>query len=396
VHQRIAAGQLANLARYFPVVAVTGPRQSGKTTLARSAFADKPYVSFENPDVRWTAESDPRGLLNRYPQGAVFDEVQRFPELLSYLQQVVDEDPVPGRWLLTGSRQFGLLSGITQSLAGRVGLVQLLPFATYEWFGTSPPSLDDLLWAGLYPPLLDRNIPAGLFMSQYVATYVERDVREVLELRDIGLFSRFVRLCAGRAGQLLNLSSLANDASVSHHTARTWIDVLEASYLVFRLQPWHENFGKRIVKTPKLYFVDTGLLCWLLGIGSADQLSNHAMRGAIFENWVMADVLKARYNQGLNSEMYFFRDHAGHEVDLLINESTGLHAVEIKSGMTLNADYFKGLRKFAETAGSQCQTQHVIYAGSNDIVQNSVEVHGWRSFAQLPLASVTSNPDTRA
>jgi hypothetical protein len=388
MRERLVAGQLASLARYFPVVAITGPRQSGKTTLARAAFADKPYVSFENPDVRWTAESDPRGFLARYQEGAVFDEVQRFPELLSYLQQVVDEAPAPGRWLLTGSRQFGLRSGITQSLAGRVAMLHLLPFATHEWFGTSPPLLDELLWAGLYPPLLDRQIPAGLFMPQYVATYVERDVREVLELRDIGLFSRFVRLCAGRAGQLLNLSSLANDASVTHHTARTWIDVLEASYLVFRLQPWHENFGKRIVKTPKLYFVDTGLLCWLLGVATADQLSTHPLRGAVFENWVMAEVLKARYNQGLTSDMYFFRDHAGCEVDLLINEAGVLHAIEIKSGATPNADYFRNLQKFAKTAGARCRSQHVVYAGDDEFVQNGIDVHGWKRFAQGPLAAL--------
>jgi uncharacterized protein len=396
IQQRHATGHLAELSRYFPVVAITGPRQSGKTTLARQAAANKPYVSLENPDVRLAASSDPRGFLRQYPGGAVIDEVQRFPDLLSYLQQIVDEEPEPGKWLLTGSRQFGLRSGITQSLAGRAGLLHLLPFAAYEWYGDNPPALDQLLWSGLYPPLLDRNIPAGIFMPQYVATYVERDVREILELRDIGLFSRFVRLCAGRAGQLLNLTSLANDVSVSHHTVRSWIDVLEASYLVFRLPPWHVNLTKRLVKTPKLFFYDTGLLCWLLGISSAQQLSTHALRGAIFENWVIIEVLKAMYNQGTTPEVYFFRDHSGNEVDLLITIDGMTHAIEIKSGETLNASYFDGLDKLEQLAKTACQTRHLVYAGNEALTRHNVQVHGWKGLAQAPLKVLTAAPATQS
>jgi len=384
---RAAASQLIELARYFPVLAITGPRQSGKTTLARSFAPDKPYVSLENPDVLWGAEADPRGFLARYPTGAIFDEAQRFPALFSYLQQVVDDAPVPGRWILTGSRQFGLRSRITQSLSGRVGLLQLLPFGTKEWFGDAPPPIDELLHDGLYPPKLDRQIPVGVFMSQYVATYLERDVREILELRDVAAFSRFVRLCAGRAGQLLNHSSLGADASVSHNTAKTWLDVFEASYVVVRLAPWHENFGKRIVKTPKLYFVDTGLLCWLLGIRDASQLSTHALRGAIFENWVVMEVLKARANRGLVPDLYFFRDHQGNEVDLLIQDGGNLHAIEIKSGATLNSGFFKGLHSFAQLSGQHCLSRHLVFGGQENHNQAGVSVHGWKAFASDPLVT---------
>lgn len=388
--ERSANGHLTDLARYFPVVAITGPRQAGKTTLARLTFQQKPYVSLENPDVRWTASADPRGFLNRYSDGAILDEVQRLPELFSYLQQLVDEDSRPGKWVLTGSRQFGLRSGITQSLAGRAGLLHLLPFATYEWFQENLPQLDELLWAGLYPPLLDRSIPPGIFMPQYAATYVERDVRDILELRDVGVFSRFIRLCAGRAGQLLNLTSLANDVAVSHHTVRSWLDVLEASYLVFRLAPWHVNLAKRLVKAPKLYFYDTGLLCWLLGISSAEQLSVHANRGAIFENWVTVEVLKALYNHGTTPEIYFYRDHTGNEVDLLIAAGDKLHAVEIKAGATLNSSYFDGLHKFERLVTSACLSQHLVYAGTDEPRHGNIQVHGWRGLARDPLARLTT------
>lgn len=257
---RSASQTLEELRRFFPIVALTGPRQVGKTTLARLQFPGKPYVSLENPHLRDQALTDPLGFLARYPEGAILDEVQRVPELFSYLQQIVDENPTPGRFVLTGSHQFGLRSRISQSLAGRVGLVHLLPFSTSEWHGADLPKIDDMLFRGLFPPVLDREIPPQVWFPQYVATYVERDVREILSIKDLGAFSRFVRLCAARCGQLLNLSSLAADCGITHNTAKSWIDVLEASYLIVQLRPWHENFGKRLIKTPKLYLTDTGLL----------------------------------------------------------------------------------------------------------------------------------------
>ncbi len=377
---RNAAGHIKELRRFFPIIALTGPRQAGKTTLARGFFPEKPYASLENPDTRWQAESDPRSFLGRFPDGAILDEVQRLPELFSYLQQLVDENQTPGRFVLTGSQQFGLRSKISQSLAGRVGLVHLLPFTVGEWYGKAVPDLDDLMLRGMFPPILDREIPPGIWFPQYVATYVERDVREILPVKDLGSFSRFVRLCAGRVGQLLNLSSLASDCGVTHNTAKAWIDVLEASYLVIQLRPWHENFGKRLIKTPKLYFTDVGLLCWLLGIESAAQLSLHALRGSIFENLVVMEALKQRRNEGKEPNLFFWRDQSGHEIDLLRTDGGGFEAIEIKSGKTVAKDAFKGLEFFRELAGSRLERQILVHGGKDNYRHQEVEVQAFASW----------------
>ena len=282
---RDASSTALRLAQGFPVVVITGPRQSGKTTLARSAFADRPYVTLEDPEERAFAAADPRGFLARFPDGAVVDETQHCPDLFSYIQGIVDARPAAGRFVLTGSQQFGLLSRITQSLAGRAGLVQLLPFSTRELgsAGRLPASLDQLLWQGGYPPLYDRPLHPADWFANYVATYLERDVRQLLAVKDLGLFQRFVKLCAARTGQLLNLSALGADCGIAHVTAREWLAVLEASYLVALLPPHHRNFGKRVVKSPKLYFLDAGLAAYLLGIRDPAALGIHAQRGALFE-----------------------------------------------------------------------------------------------------------------
>jgi len=376
---------LEELGKFFPIVALTGPRQVGKTTLARLQFPHKPYVSLENPDLREQAQTDPRGFLVRYPEGVILDEIQRVPELFSYLQQVVDEDRRPGRFVLTGSQQFGLRSKISQSLAGRVGLVHLLPFTTSEWHGTDLPNLDDLLFQGLFPPVLDRGIPPQVWFPQYVATYVERDVREILPIKDLGAFSRFVRLCAARAGQLLNLSSLAADCGITHNTAKSWIDVLEASYLVVQLRPWFENFGKRLVKTPKLYLTDTGLLCWLLRIESAEQLAIHAQRGAIFENWVVMESLKRLRNRGAEANLYFWRDQAGHEIDLLEVEGIDSTPWKVKSGATVPKDAFKGLKYFHELSGDRLSRSTLIHGGEGSYEQSGTQVRTWKDVATSDL-----------
>ena len=333
---RSASITLARLARGFPVVAITGPRQSGKSTLARAQFPEHPYVTLEDPDTRRLALADPRRFLDRFPGGAVFDEVQRAPELLSYLQGRVDEHQRMGEFVVTGSQQFGLMDSIAQSLAGRVGLLQLLPLSQAELRQTElyrtelrtaadargrtrSATLEARLWHGGYPSLHanHRSVEPGAWFAAYVGTYLERDVRQVLNISNLALFQRFVLMCAARSAQLLNLSSLASDCGISQPTARQWLTVLQASYVVGLLPPYHRNFGKRLVKTPKLHFLDSGLLCHLLRIPDPLALQTHAMRGAVFESWVVSEVIKHRYNLGLAADLYFWRDNHGHEVDLV-------------------------------------------------------------------------------
>lgn len=378
---RTAHGLVRQLLAGFPIVTMTGPRQSGKTTLARQIFADRPYRSLEDPDVRALATDDPRGFLAGLPDGGVLDEVQRVPDLLSYLQSNVDEDGRMGRFLLTGSEQFGLMSGISQSLAGRSAYVELLPLSHAELVagGVSLPSLDANLFTGGYPALYDRSIAPRHWFPAYVATYLERDVRQILNVQDLDAFQRFVRLCAGRSGQILNLSSLAADCGVTHNTARAWISVLEASYVLFLLQPHHANFNKRLIKAPKLYFLDTGLLCWLLGIQEQAQLAVHPLRGAIFETWVVSELRKAWLNRGERPLFTFWRDSNGNEVDLLLESAEGLMPIEIKSGQTLNRDFFTGLRRWLALAGPMAHSPTLIYGGEGTHEQRGVRVLGWGS-----------------
>lgn len=378
---RVAAKTLARLAKGYPVVAITGPRQSGKTTLARSSFANKPYVSLEDPDQREFAVNDPRGFLGNYPDGAVLDEVQRCPELFSYLQRIVDERRRAGMFILTGSQQFGLLAKISQSLAGRIGLLHLLPFSLGELkrVRRAPRRIELLLFRGLYPPLYDRRHDPLVWYANYVQTYLERDVRQLINVRELGTFQRFVRMCAARTGQLLNLSGLASDCGITHNTAKAWVSVLEASYIVFLLQPYHRNLNKRLVKTPKLYFYDPGLASWLLGIQAAEQLATHSMRGALFETWVVSELLKKRYNQALSANVYFWRDRAGNEVDVLCEEGNRASPVEIKSGQTITEEHLTGLRRWIEFAGKMAVDPRLVYAGDSRYIRSGIEILPWMS-----------------
>lgn len=371
---------LHRLSGSFPVVVITGPRQSGKTTLARVAFGAKPYVSLEDP-IEWAfAIEDPRGFLARFPDGAVFDEAQRWPELFSHLQGVVDQSRRPGMFVLTGSQQFGLLAGITQSLAGRAGLTHLLPLSLAEIPSAKEAmtSLDALLVKGGYPALHAYAIDPADWFASYVATYVERDVRQVLNVQDLSTFQRFLRLCAGRTGQLLNLSALAGEAGISQTTARAWLSVLESSYLVFLLPPYHRNFGKRLVKTPKLYFMDAGLAAWLLGIRSAEVLALHPSRGALFETLVVGEFLKARFNAGLPADLYFWRDNNGLEADLVFEQGQRLQTIEIKSGQTATTDYIRAGQKSARFAGDAAAPPWLVYGGDPAYVRSGLRVMGWR------------------
>jgi len=344
---RRAQETLQRLAKGFLILVITGPRQSGKTTLARMTFPDHRYISLEDLDERAFALSDPKGFLARFDgKGVILDEVQRAPDLLSYLQTINDLNPIMGRIVLTGSQQFGLMNALTQSLAGRAGLVQLLPLALSEIAASQAlPSLDMILYQGLYPALYQRAISAADWYASYVATYVERDVRQLLQVRDLAVFARFLKLCAARTGQLLNIASLASDAGISQTAVKQWLSVLEASYVLFMLQPYHENFGKRLTKTPKLYFHDTGLAAYLLGIHDETQMNSHSARPALFETLVVNELLKQRWHNGKSSNLYFWRDHVGLEVDVLMSCADGLQAVEIRSGQTLASDWLSALNK---------------------------------------------------
>ncbi len=381
--KRVLESRLRALSRKFPVVTVTGPRQSGKTTLCRAVFADKPYVSLEAPDVQEFARRDPRAFLAQHPEGAVLDEVQRVPDLLSYVQVIVDEHPGAGRYILTGSANFSLLQSLGQSLAGRTALLELLPLSLEEIrrFPEPPSNLFDLLWRGSYPATYDRELAPGEWYPGYVSTYLERDVRNLLNVGDLVAFQSMLRLCAGRVGQLLNLSSLGADAGITHGTAKSWLSVLEASYVAWRLQPFHANVSKRLIKTPKLQFMDSGLVCYLLGIRSPEQLRDHPLRGSVFETWVAAEILKSRTHRGLQPNLSFFRDRKGTEVDLVIDVGRRLLAVETKSGQTVAGDFFTGLESFASLVASSPLRREarsfVVYGGEQGQRRSSATVVPW-------------------
>lgn len=370
---------LEKASRQYKAVALTGPRQSGKTTLAREAFPDLPYVSMENPDTLELARADPRGLLRRYAEGCILDEVQRAPFLFSYLQEVLDASEVPGRFVLTGSQQFGMMEGLTQSLAGRCALLTLLPFSLTELkrAGHLSSSLEGQLFYGGYPPIFDQGLEPEQWLNAYVATYLERDVRQVSMVRDLTLFSRFLALCAGSIGQELNFSRLGADCGVNHGTVRQWLSILEASYVVFRLPPHFKNFRKRIVKSPKLYFYDSGLAGRLLRIERAEQLFSHPLRGALFESWVVSELVKGRYNRWKEPNFYFWRENNGLEVDLLVDQAGRLAPIEIKSGATVSSDWFQGLRRWHKLAAESAGEARLIYGGDAAWTQEGTELIPW-------------------
>jgi len=388
VIDRNAAAKLVDLARTFPAVTVTGPRQSGKTTLCRALFPDKPYVSLEAPDRREMARSDPRGFLHGVAGGAILDEVQRVPEILSYLQELIDENPAPGRFILTGSANLSLLAGISQSLAGRTALLTLLPLAHDEVarFGDAPNDVEEALWRGSYPAVYDRSVDPNDWYAAYIASYVERDVRQLLNVTDLGMFQTFLRLCAGRCGQLLNLSALAADIGITHNTARAWISVLEASYVAFRLPSLHANITSRLVKTPKLHFFDSGLVCSLLGITEPEQLRTHPLRGSIFETWAVAEIYKQRAHAGKAPSLSFYREAKGIEVDAVVEGPRRLCAVEIKAARTVAADFFRGLDAFRQKMASdplaRTVDSFVVYAGIEGYRHRDTTVLPWNELAR--------------
>ncbi len=381
---------LRDLAAQFPVVVVTGPRQSGKTTLVRQLFSGYTYVSLEDPDDREFAAQDPRGFLARFEGGGILDEVQRVPDLISYLQGHVDEQGDTGQFILSGSQQFGWMEQVTQSLAGRAAVLDLLPFSLDELHesGLVPQDLDRLLFTGLYPPIYDRGIDPSTFYANYVRNYIERDVRQMINVRDLGTFQRFLKLCAGRNGQMLNLSQLGGDAGISHNTARAWLSVLEASYIIHLLPPHHRNFNKRVIKTPKLHFIDPGLCSWLLGIEKADQISTHPLRGPLFESCIVSELLKRRYDGGKRSNLHYWRGRGGLEVDLVIERPEGLDPVEIKAGATIAGDWFRSLHRWTELAGESAGRPFLIYGGDQRLERSGVRVLPWHQASLVQEADL--------
>ncbi len=356
---------LVKLFEQYPFVTVTGPRQSGKTTLCRAAFPHLRHVDLDEPNQREFAESDPQGFLSQLGEGVILDEIQRVPDLLSYLKVLADEAGRNSLFVLTGSEQFRLSDAISQSLAGRTALLRLLPFSLAERRQTGASDrVDDILYAGCYPRIHDQKLDPRQALGDYFETYVERDVRRIGEIRNLSSFQRFVRLCAGRVGQLANLSALGADAGVSHTTARHWLTVLEASYVVFQLPPFSANIRKRLIKSPKLYFYDVGLASHLIGIEHAGQMSTHPLRGPLFENAVVVEALKYRFNRGLRSNLSFFRDTRGLECDLLYENGNGLGAIEIKSGATIASDYFDALNRITKVL-PQISAKAVVYGGTD-------------------------------
>ncbi|NQU64351.1 MAG: ATP-binding protein [SAR324 cluster bacterium] len=365
IHRDISTHTL-KMATQYPVITITGPRQSGKTTLVKELFKNKPYVSLENIDQMERAETDPRGFLASFPNGVVIDEVQRVPSLFSYVQGIVDEQKQNGMFVLTGSYQFALMRSITQSLAGRTAIIELLPFSINEIKDSYEiESIDELLFKGFYPRIYDQSLDPYQALEFYFRTYVERDLREISQIHNLSLFQRFVRMCAGRTGQLLNLSSLANSVGVTHTTAREWISLLEASYIIFLLEPYAINIKKRLVKSPKLYFYDTGLATHLMGIGQQDQLSTHPLRGNLFENLVIMEILKYRYNDGKSNNLNFYRDHKGNEVDIIYNIAQHTLPLEVKSGQTVTKDYFRGLNQFEKLFTELPYGKAIVYGGDS-------------------------------
>jgi predicted AAA+ superfamily ATPase len=383
--KRMIARQLSDkliaMREKYPVLFLTGPRQSGKTTLLNSIFSDLPYFSLEESDVRRFALNDPRGFLSNLPKGAVLDEAQRVPELFSYIQSIVDQKPGV-HFVLSGSQNFLLSDQISQSLAGRTSVQKLLPlsFTELKSAGTTIDSLDELLHKGGYPRLYAKNLEPVDFFPSYIETYLQRDVRLLKNVGDLDRFVQFMGLCAGRNGQILNMQSLANDAGISPNTAKSWLSVLQASYIVFLLPPYHVNFNKRITKTSKLYFYDTGLAASLLGLRRQEDLINYHAKGALFENFAVVEMLKKHWNQGIPMDAWFWQDHTGREIDLLVQSGNIFNAYEVKSGQTFNTSFFSNLKYWQSLSGALPENCAVLYGGEQSFNTSNGRLIGWRDW----------------
>lgn len=382
---RDISAEILSMANYYPVITIVGPRQSGKTTLVKHLFKDKPYVSLENIDEQNFALSDPREFLARFPNGVILDEIQKCPELLSYIQGIVDDKNINGMYVLTGSHQLSLHNSISQSLAGRTAVLKLLPLSIAELTNANITlTLDNYLLSGGYPRIFTNEINPTKYYRDYVQTYIERDVRHITNIKDLKIFQHFIKLCAGRIGQVFNSSNLSNELGVSHSTIRNWLSVLEASFVVFHLPAYFENFNKRIIKSSKLYFSDLGLASYLLGISNIEQISRDPLRGGLVENLAILEFFKSSLNQGIAPDFYFFRESNNNEVDLIIKKSTNLYPVEIKSSSTFNQQMLKNLLYFK--AITNCQNGTLIYSGEQEQKINNTEVINFKNIKNFYLS----------
>ena len=377
--ERTLKGKLIELTTKYPIVTLTGPRQSGKSTLMKATFPTYKYVSLEDMDMRQFAQNDPRGFLSTYSRNVIIDEAQRVPSLFSYIQTHVDRLNETGMFLLAGSHNFLLMEHVNQSLSGRTAILKLLPFSHEEMVNGQilPATIDEEIFQGGYPRLYDKHIAAEDFYPHYIETYVERDVRQLKNIGNLGKFTRFIKLCAGRIGQLLNISSLANECGITLPTANAWLSVLEASYICYQLKPDWNNYAKRLVKTPKLYFYDTGIACSLLDIKSASQVANHFLRGGLFENMVINAFIKRGWNAGKTPDLRFWRDSQGNEIDLLEYGGNAPMAYEIKSGATFSSDFFKGLSKWSQLSDIPSDNLHVFYSGDQNLSTTKGKLVAW-------------------
>ncbi|OGL44996.1 MAG: AAA family ATPase [Candidatus Schekmanbacteria bacterium RBG_16_38_10] len=379
--KRTISKKLKSLSSRFPVISVIGPRQSGKTTLVKHVFSRLQYVSLEDLDTRDFALHDPRGFLSTYNKGVIIDEVQRVPALFSYIQTAVDKKNSACQFILTGSQNILIQENISQTLAGRVAILKLLPLSLEELKHT-PYELNNAekyIFKGFYPRIYDKKIAPSDWYPNYIQTYVERDVRLLKNIENLNIFQKFVKMCAGRAGQILNLSSLGNECGITHNTARSWLSILESSYIIFFLKPYYRNFNKRLVKMPKLYFYDTGLLCSLLGIQNTKQLATHYLKGNLFESFVMSEITKERFNKGLEPNCYYWRDKTGNEIDCIIEIADKLLQVEIKSGKTVTSDFFDGLKYWEKVAGKKYSNPYLIYGGNEFQKRTQVDIISWKN-----------------
>lgn len=384
MYTRDLAAKVVRLASQYPVVTITGPRQSGKTTLCQQAFPNYTYVNLEDLSIREFATQDPKGFLAQFHDKVILDEIQRAPDLPSFIQPLVDKSDESGQFILTGSQQFELTNSINQSLAGRTALVTLLPLAYNELYNSQAKvGLSDVLYAGFYPRIFNKKLNPTEALSFYLMTYVERDIRSLINVKNLSTFEKFLKICATQIGQLISYKTIANDCSIDQKTVKSWISVLEASYILYQIQPHHNHFRKRLTKSSKLYFYDVGLACYLLGITSPQHIMSHPMRGLIFENFIVSEFLKNRYNQVKNNNLYFFRDHVGNEVDIILDYGNFLCSIEIKSSMTFHYDFLKGLSYYKKISDKKNTQQFLIYTGDDSYQTNNVKIYSYKDIKVL-------------